>query len=305
MNDPFAKSRSAFTLIELMVAVALMSLIVLGLLAMFTQTQRAFRASLTQTDVLESGRIFTDMMGREISQVVPSDRPFTTNLFAALSTNFPQPLLQGLPGTTGGGAGTQDQRTNVIQDIFFLSQNNQNWIGIGYQVVPDYKNAGTGILYRFETNHNNYTATNISGEFLRFLNSSSTGKTRISDGVVHLRLRAFATNGYPIVWDGIRTNGMFRTNSYNTGSLRLGNVIAIDPLIGVFDQTDYYFISNAVPAYVELEVGILEQHIFERFKAIGNANSIAQRNYLSNHVAQVHLFRQRIPIRAVDFSAYQ
>src|SRR5439155_24110359 len=72
----FHVSRAAFTLVELLVAVALMSFIVLGLLAMFSQTQRAFRASMTQTDVLESGRIFTDMMARELGQLAPMDRPF-------------------------------------------------------------------------------------------------------------------------------------------------------------------------------------------------------------------------------------
>jgi hypothetical protein len=31
----------------------------------------------------------------------------------------------------------------------------------------------------------------------------------------------------------------------------------------------------------------------------------AQRSYLSNHVSEVHLFRQRIPIRNVDYTAYK
>jgi len=71
----------------------------------------------------------------------------------------------------------------------------------------------------------------------------------------------------------------------------------------------------AVPAYLELEVGFLEPHILDRYKAIASgfvpgtpppqAIINAQRNYLSNHVAQVHLFRQRIPVRNVDFAAYQ
>src|SRR5206468_641903 len=111
------------------------TLIVLGLIAMFTQTQRAFRASMTQTDLLESGRLLTDTVGRELSQIAPSGRGATTNFFAALSPQFNKPFLQGLPGT-------QDQRTNLVQNIFFLSQNNQSWTGIGYEVVPDYQNAG-------------------------------------------------------------------------------------------------------------------------------------------------------------------
>ena len=47
---------SAFTLIEVLVVVVLMSLIILALMAVFNSTQTAFRASLTQTDVLEGGR---------------------------------------------------------------------------------------------------------------------------------------------------------------------------------------------------------------------------------------------------------
>jgi len=295
--------RNAFSLIELMVAVSLMTFIVLGLVVMFAQTQKAFMASITQTDVLEAGRIQTDMMVRELSQIAPSGRAFTTNLFAESSPLFSQPLLQGLPGTTYRGIpGTQDQRTNVVQKIFFLSLYNQDWYGIGYQVIPDYANAGVGTLYRFATNHINSTATNLSGEFR---NAPLSSLNRISDGVVHLRLRAFATNGYPIIWDGVRTNGVFRTNAYVTGALRVKNTYANNRLPGVADAVDCYLMSNSLPAYLELEVGILEQQIFERFKAIGNANPQAQRRYLSNHVAQVHIFRQRIPVRTVDSSAYQ
>jgi len=293
--------RAAFSLIELMVAVSLMTLIVLGLVVMFAQTQKAFRTSMTQTDMLEAGRIQIDMMARELSQIAPSGRAFTTNLFVQLSSRFNPPLLQGMPGTTKGGPGTQDQRTNIVQSIFFLSQNNQNWTGTGYVVIPD-SGAGVGTLYRFYTNHGIYTATNMSSEFL---NAQIAGLNRISDGVVHLRLRAFATNGYPILWDGFRTNGIFRTNAFSTGTLRVRNTLAYNPLPSVPDAVDCYFMSNALPAYLELEVGILEKQVLERFRSIGSANVQAQLRYLSNHVGQVHIFRQRIPVRTVDFSAYQ
>jgi len=81
------------------------------------------------------------------------------------------------------------------------------------------------------------------------------------------------------------------------------NTLARDPLVGVPDIVNYAFWSNALPAYVELELGVLEPNIVDHFKAIGNPT--AQVNYLSNHVAQVHVFRQRVPIRMVDYSVYQ
>src|SRR2546427_12839187 len=57
---------SAFSLIEIMVTVALLSFIVLGLLAMFTQTQRAFTSGMTQTDVMQSGRAVVETIARDL-----------------------------------------------------------------------------------------------------------------------------------------------------------------------------------------------------------------------------------------------
>jgi len=43
-------------MVEILMVVALLSFIVLALMMVFNGTQTAFRASLTQTDVLDSGR---------------------------------------------------------------------------------------------------------------------------------------------------------------------------------------------------------------------------------------------------------
>ena len=49
--------RRAFSLIEVMVAVSLLSFIIVGLLAMFFQVQRAFRAGTAQADIMEGRRL--------------------------------------------------------------------------------------------------------------------------------------------------------------------------------------------------------------------------------------------------------
>jgi type II secretory pathway pseudopilin PulG len=278
----------AFSLIEIMITVALMSLIILGLLAMFTQTQRAFRQSMTNADVMEAGRALMDMMTRDLEQMTPSRMAFTTNYFAEMSTN--KPLLQGLPGTFRL-PGTQDLRTNIVQRIFFLTQVNQDWVGIGYRVVPDPLSGWVGTLYRYSTNGSRYTAYYLPTAFSQ---APQKNLARIADGIVHLRLRAFATNGMPIMPAGFRIN----PNQY----LRIQNATNFLEF-NWSDQVKSYFLSNAVPAYLELELGIMEPRIVDRAKSIGNPT--AQYEYLSNHVAQVHLFRQRIPVRNVDFSAYQ
>ncbi len=116
---------SAFTLVEILVTVALLSIIILGLYAMFHQTQRAFQSSMTQTDVLEAGRAVTDMLAREAEQVAPVE---TTNAYTFATqiikdVPLPQPLPGGSPATVW--------RTNYLQDVFLLTRSNQMWIGIG------------------------------------------------------------------------------------------------------------------------------------------------------------------------------
>src|SRR5437867_132839 len=115
LHAPRSPLSAAFSLIEIMVTVALLSFIVLGLLAMFTQTKRAFTSSMTQTDVMESGRAVIEMIARELEQLTPghvnNGNYRCTNFFAELSPGFNRAplansseciLLQGMPGTAVG-----------------------------------------------------------------------------------------------------------------------------------------------------------------------------------------------------------
>jgi hypothetical protein len=286
-----------------MVTVALLSFIILGLLAMFTQTQRAFRNSMKQVDVMSAGRAVTDMLARELKEMAPSEGYRIQNFFADIPpyplpnlhfaeiASLGDPFRQGLPGTTyQGQPNTQDRRTNTLQRVFFLSKVNVDWYGTGYEVLADYDNAGIGSLYRYSitTNRMSLSFADLAGWFTNAV-PPNAGLSRIADGVVHFRMTAYDTNGMPIVQNNPSAS------------------IQVDqPLPALLSQQlDYQFLSNAVPAYLEVELGIVEPNILERYKGIGSGNYAAQRDYLSNHVAQVHLFRQRIPIRNVDFTAYQ
>ena len=64
----------------------------------------------------------------------------------------------------------------------------------------------------------------------------------------------------------------------------------------------YEFSNNIVPAYVEVEVGILEPAVLKTYNSIPNL--AARANYLSNHAGNVEIFRQRIAVRNVDPLAY-
>ncbi len=302
-----------------MVTVGLMTFIILGLLLMFNQTQRAFRMGMTQTDVLEAGRATLDLIGRELEQMSPSQAPDyidlsgvvrrATNFFVEPSINYPpavspytfswaDPFTQDL-------LGNNPQRTNLMQRFFFLSKVNQDWIGTGYEVFPDDSYRCVGTLYRFSATNN--PRGNFIGLSQLFLTTASSNMSRIADGIVHMRLRAFANNGYLIT-----TNNFTGTNaSYlNRISGPYTNVVeavaynskAYGGSAADLRQASCYFMGNAAPGYVELELGILEPQILQKYRSIGDIGPA--RAFLSNHVANVHIFRQRIPIRNVDLSAY-
>jgi hypothetical protein len=263
----------------MMVVMALLSVIVIGLMAMFGQVQKAFRGSMTQTDVLESGRAAADMLSRDLVGVIPSYQSQVTNFYAQIPP-IPNPAItQSLPGAGGVS------RINVLEKFFVLTRENQTWIGYGYLV--DDNGSGIGTLYRY------LATTNVSQSPLRLLPnfpvspSASTNWHRVMDGVVQFRIRAFATNG--VFLTSLVTNNM-------------NNMTIVRSTIAPGEIDLYVFRSNAVPAYVEFELGILEPRAYERFKALPSS---AQKSYLQNQVGRVHMFRQRVPVRAVDATAYQ
>ncbi len=269
---------SAFSLLEIMVAVSLLVVIMLGLLAMFTQTQKAFRAGMTQVDVLEGGRAAADLISRELEQLTPA-YTWATNFYVRVQPAPYSPLLQPLPGF--GNV----VRTNVLEDVFFLMRQNQTWYGVGYRVVP--LGADVGSLYRFVATSNIYQ--DPVGLMRLFANANPlTGMNRFLDGVVHFKVRAFDRSGALISPTASPPN--IPPNAFANW------------MPAVSDVGFYEFTSNAVPAYVELEIGILESPALERYKSFGSAK--AQQAYLQRLAGQVHIFRRRIPIHDVDPLTY-
>jgi len=283
---------SAFTLIEIMVVMGLLSFIILGLMAMFNQTQRAFRAGMAQTDQLEGGRMFTDLILRDLQQITPTYQTNGVNFFAEIPNYAPLRLT--LPATS-------DPRTNILQDVFFMSRYNQNWNGVGYFVRTNPSYFGNvnlvGTLYRFETN---VPVAQFIGDgyrpFLTFVNATNTSSiSKVLDGVVEFHVQCFDNNGL------LLTNGSpsIVSNSFwsITNALSFGL-----PGVPENEVMFYGFSNNIVPAYVELEVGVLEPAVLKRLRSI--PSPITQSNFLSSHAGNIQIFRQRVAIRNVDPSAY-
>lgn len=310
-------SAFAFTLVEILVVLALLSLIVFALMAVFSGTQKAFRESLTQTDTLEGGRAVMDLMVADVANMTPSDginnsvpttlangipsvivgnNPYCPVNFSVTVNNYifpPSPLIQSLIGTSTGA-----ERTNILENFFILSKANLNgvpsWIGTGYSVNTNLADGTLYPLYRYYMTTNAYSGAAgqyaLYTNFIAFNYANSTNWSHLMDGVVDLTARVYDTNG---IW---------MTNNYvNPLAFHIHNATFLANNLS-YGETTCFFFSNAVPASVQIEMGTLEDRTLQHAEGM---SGIAQSNYLSQAAAQVHIFRRRVWIRNLDPTAYQ
>jgi prepilin-type N-terminal cleavage/methylation domain-containing protein len=286
---------NAFSLVEVLVVVSLLSLIVLALMAVFNSTQRAFRAGITQTDVLEGGRATMDLITSDLRAMSPAagvsnsaiDTP--VNFYAVVKFNF-HPLLQPLVASS-------QLRTNVLEDFFILSRNNQTWTGTGYVVDP-YSTDFVNPLYRFTMSTNIQAASPMvlyTNFAIRVNNGNFTNMSHLMNGVVHLTVRAYDQNGYWMTNNTSYAGGQSATNN---------NVLFLLP--PVYGEVGFYMFSNTLPSSVEIQLAALEDRTLQRAESLADLSPVFSRsNYLSGQSGKLHLFRQRVSISNVDPAAFQ
>jgi len=306
------RRQRAFSVMELMMAVGIMSVIVFALYGMFDHTQRALRANVTQVDVLEGGRAAMELVTRELSQVAASGTSNCVNLLVGLApsgdrtpslydawfvrNNPYQPLRQGL-------LAANTMRTNHRYGVYYLRRENRDYCPSEFWLYDATNGVGTLGYFR--------SATNLPAEYLGsnfpfaavapVIRPNSTNFAKVADGVVHFRVAPFDAAGRPIDW-------WYHTQYTNLLFERFGKGV-----LPYFDAREEHwpggptrttenrvtFVGPGLPAYLEVELGVLEPKTLEQMRSIAvgaNAQARAER-FLSNHVGQVHLFRQRIAIR--------
>jgi prepilin-type N-terminal cleavage/methylation domain-containing protein len=278
----------AFTLVELLVTITLMTVIILALYAVFNQTQKALRASITQVDVLEGGRATMQMIARDLEQLA-YPRQDGIDLFSRYTYSAAAPLIQPLDASS--------RRTNFFQELFFLTRSNRFWLGNAYYVaahtnsnIVAQKPPLVGTLYRFSApNHTNdvngraWPASTMhlsplhQANLLNQFTLATQGKTDFSkyvspvlNGVIHCR------------WLEYDALGNLITNRTIFLGKSIGNRVEnINP-----------------PAYIEIELAVLETQAFEQYKSF--PDPAMARQFLERQAGKVHLFRQRVPIRIAE-----
>ena len=262
----------AVTILELMVAVSLISIIILVLYQMFDTTQTQMRKAVRDVDKFESGRAAADILQRDLSQMVVARSPLgasAANFYAA--TNWSSGAFDMLD------ASNNVVQANVLQDVFFLAFDSTatptNWLGVGYRVASSTNPttvavAGLGTLYRWSTNANRFT-TNFQYSFLAI--PPVINFQRVVDNVVHFRVTAI-TNSVAVPITNV--------------NLPFAWVAAI-------------LTSNDLPSHVQVELGYVDTRIAGRALGMvsGTGNTNLMRSYLATNLDAVHVFRLNVPVR--------
>ncbi len=293
-----AGRRRAFTIVELLVAISILTLIVLVLYGLFDQVQKALRSNVAQVDVHEGGRAGMELLSREMEQMQAGNRAGITNIQIRLTgPPYQQALL-----------GANENRTNLLEGIIFLSHSNKSWFATSYKVLEftnrvgnpfasDARFAGrVGTLCRFTRRISDldFANTNLLANAMKILDPALdptpnyqvlTNYQRVIDGVVHFRIHAYDTNGYSM---------NYLTNRFANVSM-IYDPLNTSPAGTLAAETRYAFVNFALPACLEVELGILEPQVLERYRSYPNATVAG--NYLARQAGAIHLFQQRVPVR--------
>ena len=141
-------------MLELLVAIGLLTVVILALYAMFDQTQKALHANIAQTDVMETGRSAMELIVRDIERAQSPNLANAINL-AIQKKDFLKAGSATEPFVPPGVVDV-NHRDHPLNDVFFLTQTLSNrWTGLGFFVghntdarrQPD---ESLGTLYRYQ-----------------------------------------------------------------------------------------------------------------------------------------------------------
>ena len=320
-----ARFKRAFTLLEMLVSVSVMTMIVYVLYALFDTTQSALRKNVAQVDVNEGGRAAMEMIVRELSQMEVSGYPPVmdpqskrvwsgSKSFHSRHTPGTTPLLLAYESDALTTEGTpadlaQGFRTNILQDFTFTSRGELGFDIMSYRVV-NVEN-GIGTLGRYATAGSLHSAdprASLVNKSLAFnlhfdgavaQQSDSGAFQTITDGVIHFSISAFDQYGRELLptisWPDPLGLNLERLNAQGQA---LFGVLPDRPVDGTLVQEksgqNHTWFYGALPAYFDVEMAVIEPDVLEQVRQLPPQ---FQADFLGQKINKVTLFRQRVPIR--------
>jgi len=326
-NTRLRASRSqAFTILELLVAVSVMTLVIYVLYALFNQTQMAMRKNAAQVDVNEGGRAAMEMIVRELSQMEVSGYPAITDLQTLLTYSGSKSFLSrttpgnlplrlayqsdAMPPQLDAWAIEQGYRTNILQDFTFTSRGDSGFFVTSYRVID--ADNGIGTLARCRTNGTlrvtapSQARLNKTQIFNRFYfdpiaDAPSNAFEPITDGVIHLRITPYDQLGRPLGHGSLYYDPLgLNLERRSAAGQALFLVDTNRPVDGTLTadrhaQTWAQFY-GALPSYFDVEMAVVEPQVLKQMRSLP-PDSKVRANFLGRQIGRVTLFRQRIPIR--------
>jgi len=294
-HPSFVTRRRAFSLLELLVAVGILSVIILALYAMFDQTQKALRANTAQTDVSESGRAALDLLIRDLERTQAAGLEGGTNNLIIRRT-YPEAPADRLAELFDNA-----HRDSRLHEVFFLTRPQPHLALAGGLFVAEAENPRqpvtnfVGTLYRFEAPaldavvlRGPRAVTNLHNAWVAFNTAAyrSNYSSRLLDGVVFFRVIAYGPNGLPI--DG--------TTQALTNRLALNPPLSDEIVPFLADGTENVttFGGRQMPTALEVEFGMLPPQLLEQFHVLP---AQLRPDFLRRNLASLLVFRQRIGLR--------
>lgn len=287
----------SFTLAEVLIATAILSLLVLLLTSLVSGVHRAWVSGEQQVSEFQDGRAILELISRELSQ-------------ATISPNLQFVENPSLPSAV-------NQRANS-DSIFWqgpaTSTNSGNLAEIGYYLTEDPTNAG-GAVYQLKrffvppsdtANYKIFTSpnqpTDIGAPWVTSF-ASNTLSTVVSNGVLAFWIRCYDRNDDLIPW--YFSNGGVTPLKFNSTAPFQG-AIPGQSLSFKYTNRSTTARANLLPAAVELTVITLDPQTFKRNPKIpaqvpqsapddlAATTASFNKQLISNNIKNAHMFTTRV-----------
>jgi prepilin-type N-terminal cleavage/methylation domain-containing protein len=293
---------SAFTLVELLIAMTVLALLAILLVSLLGGVNRAWVSGEQQAETFQDGRAILELMSRELTQAVISPKlQFVQN-----------PTLTGIAQRANSGslfwqAGLASTNNGNLSEVgYYLSENTtQHTFQLNRFYVPPTDATNYQIFTNSPNDRNALWVTNFVA--LPALN------TLVSDGVVAFWARCFDSNGDPIPWisSALTSNG-------DTGAapLQFNSAGHFQPAIrgqsASFNYTKAASTAQAhlLPTTVELTIVTVDSKTMQRSRAsvpslpvltrsqdIPNAITTFNQNLITNNIRAARTFSTRVTLK--------
>jgi prepilin-type N-terminal cleavage/methylation domain-containing protein len=296
------KRSSAFTLVELLIAMAILSLLVVLLASLLSGVSRAWVSSEQQAETFQDGRAILELMSRELAQSVLSPKlQFVQN-----------PTLTGVTQRANSGSlfwqvGLASTDSGSLSEVgYYLSEDTtQHTFRLKRFFVPPTDATNYQIFANSPNDRNALWVTNFV--------AVSTLNTVVSDGVVAFWVRCLDSNGDPIPWisSAATSNG-----DAGAAPLQFNSAGHFQPAISGQPTSFKYTNSSStaqahlLPATVELTVVTVDSKTMQRSRAsvpalpvlagsqdIPPAVTTFNQSLITNNIRSARTFSTRVPMK--------